>query len=385
MNASAKPWRKIALCVTVDWFALSHFKPLIGLLCRICDDVIVVTQDTGRAGEIIALGARVVDLNYHRSSMNPAREAASIAKLQRIFRKEQPDAVHMIAMKPVLLAGLACRLAKVPCTITHMTGLGHIAIADTRKTRLISKIVLKHISAMMRSRCSWLLAENPDDLTFIKSGGARPDGRVTIVGGAGVDEIAFPAQPFPCNAVPLVAYAGRMIRSKGLDVLIGAHDLLRQRGIPLKIELYGRLDHDNPEGVSESEITNWTGREGVTWHGHTDDVREVWQQADISVLPARSREGMPRALLEAAASARPLIVTDVPGCRQFVRHEVEGLIVPPEDTTALAEALARLASDPSLRQRMGRAARQRVIDGFTETHVVKQIAAAYANLANTTC
>jgi glycosyltransferase involved in cell wall biosynthesis len=196
-----------------------------------------------------------------------------------------------------------------------------------------------------------------------------------------VDPQAFAALPPPGNDVPIAAFVGRMIRPKGIDVLMQAHDTLRQRGTALRLELYGAADADNPEAITADVLTAWCAQHEARWLGHVTDVQEVWRHADIFVLPARSREGMPRALLEAAACARPLVVTDVPGCRHFVRDGVEGFIVPPEDAEALANALVRLARDPELRLRMGEAARLRLLHGFTEAHVKESLRAAYASMS----
>jgi glycosyltransferase involved in cell wall biosynthesis len=143
------------------------------------------------------------------------------------------------------------------------------------------------------------------------------------------------------------------------------------------LELYGRSDEGNPDAVPAEAIAQWCAASGARWQGHVDDVRQVWKSADFYVLAARGGEGLPRALLEAAACARPLIVTDVPGCRHFVRHGLEGLLVKPDDVGGLADALARLAHDPELRQRMGAAARLRLLHGFTEAHVMQALRAAY--------
>jgi glycosyltransferase involved in cell wall biosynthesis len=148
--------------------------------------------------------------------------------------------------------------------------------------------------------------------------------------------------------------------------------------VPIRLELYGDADSDNAEAVALAELSAWCTQCDARWFGHVADVREVWRHADVFVLPARSREGMPRALLEAAASARALVVTDVPGCRHFVRDGVEGFVVPPEDPDALAAALERLAHDAGLRRRMGEAARLRLLQGFTEAHVKQSLRAAYA-------
>jgi glycosyltransferase involved in cell wall biosynthesis len=174
-----------------------------------------------------------------------------------------------------------------------------------------------------------------------------------------------------------------MIWWKGVDVLMAAHQLLSARGNPVQLSLYGDADPLTHRAISRETLLEWGSRPHVTWHGSTSDVRAVWRDHDIAVIPSRRREGLPRTLLEAAACGRPVIVTDVPGSRHFVRDGVEGLIVPPEDPAALADAIARLASDPALRQRMGTAARDRILSGFTETHVMNAVAQTYENLFRT--
>jgi glycosyltransferase involved in cell wall biosynthesis len=371
---------KVMILVTEDWFALSHFKPLISLCRRIAGDVVVVTRSSGRKNEIEALGARAMDFEYNRSSLNPAREARTAAELARLMRAEKPDVVHMIAMKPIVLGCMAVRMARVPHAVVHMTGLGFLAISQSWKTRVARRIAMGIIGGVVRRPSSWLFCENADDLAFLESGGARAGGRVTILGGAGVDLDAFPAHPPPGNVPPVAAFVGRMILPKGVDTLMEAGRLLARRGVAVRIELYGHSDEGNPEAIPEATLEQW-GREGLgQWLGPTSDVASVWKRADISVLPARSREGMPRALLEAAASARPLVVTDVPGCRHFVRHDVEGLVVPPGDARALSEALERLTRDPALRARLGAAARARFLEGFTTEHVVADLEDAYRKM-----
>lgn len=375
-----KAYAKIVLCVTEDWFALSHFQPLIGLLVRLAREVVVVTRYSGREGEIEALGARTINLDYRRSAMSPPQELATVRRLTRVLKDERPDAVHLIAMKPAVLGSLATAAAGVPRTVVHVTGIGYLADRDTLKTRLVRRAALFLVARRLKSPRTWLLVENPDDLALLKENGVDPDGRATILGGAGIDPAAFPALPPPGNDPPVAAYVGRLIRSKGLDVAVAARDLLAERGLPLALDFYGSIDADNPESVSRDEVDAWTRRPDVVWHGTTRDIPAVWRRSDIAILPARGREGMPRALLEAAASARPLVVTDVPGCRHLVRNGVDGFVVRPEDPEALAAALAKLARDADLRKRMGTAARERVLGAFTERHVVSAIEAAYRAL-----
>ena len=371
---------KVMLLVSVDWFALSHFKPLISVLREFAREVVVVTQDTGRACEIEALGARVINQDYARATMNPRQEAANVSRLISILRAEKPQVLHMVAMKPIVLGCLASHFCSVPALVVHMTGIGHLAISTALKTRLVRWISFQNIAGAMIKKRSWLLTENPDDLAFMIDNGVRPGERVTILGGAGVDPAEFAELPQPKNKSLVVASVGRMIHSKGLDVLVKAYDMLKERGVPLEVKLYGRLDPGNPESLLKSEIDAFTKREGVTWFGHVNDIHTVWRETDVAVLCARSREGMPRALLEAASSGRPMIVTDVPGCRHFVRDGVEGFVVPPEDAGALADAIEAMAGDEKLRTSMGAAARQRVLDGFTQQHVMDALRDVYGRV-----
>lgn len=368
---------KVLVGCTEDWFTLSHFQPLLRRLKAIAREVVVVARSSGRMPEIEALGCRTIDLDYNRSSMNPMREAATVRRLAGILASERPEVVHLIAMKPIVLGGLATALRRPQHTVIHMTGLGFLAISDTAKARAAREAALAVIRSIMRRRGSWLLVENPEDLAFLESGGVRPERRVTMLGGAGIDPDAFAAQPSGVNPVPVAAYVARMIRPKGVDVLMAAAEILAARNVPLVIELHGDTDDGNPEAIPSAAIRAWADGDRRRYLGFTRDVAAIWRRADIFVLPARSREGMPRALLEAASSARAAIVTDVPGCRHFVKDGVEGLVVPPDDARALADALERLARDAGLRERLGAAARARVLAGYTEAHVQDGIERAY--------
>lgn len=371
---------KVLICVTEDWFALSHFQPLIKRLRQLFQDVVVVARSSGRMNELEALGARTIHFEYNRSSMNPVRETQTVRKLAAILDQEKPDVAHLVAMKPIVLGGLATSMAGTPHVVVHMTGLGFLAISDSLMARAAKTVALQIISRTIRQNSNWLLVENPEDLAFLQSGGVEPRNRVTMLGGAGIDPNAFPATPDPGNVPPRVAFVGRMIRSKGVGILIEASRILESRSVDIAIDLYGDTDDGNPDAIPISVLQSWQDGERNCFHGFTRDVANVWSRSDIFVLPALSREGMPRSLLEAAASGRPLVVSDVPGCRHFVRDGVEGLIVPPGDAAALAGALERLAGDPCLRSTFGLAARARVLAGYTETAVEQGIELAYRQM-----
>src|SRR5258708_32829987 len=245
---------KVVLCITEDWFVLSHFRPLIAVLREVAHAVVVVTRSSGRLAEIEELGVRVIDFDFRRSSSHPVREAQSAWALARILEAENADVVHLVAMKPVILGGLA--LERVPAThvVVHMTGLGLLGFGSDRLLRLYRAGALRLMASMLRKPSSYLLVENPDDLALLRADGVDPGPRFTILGGAGVDSEGFPALPQPRNDFPVAAFVGRMIRPKGIDVLMQACDRLKRRGILMRVELYGGTAAHNPEAVTAEEL-----------------------------------------------------------------------------------------------------------------------------------
>ena len=383
-----KPHRttKVMLCVTEDWFVLSHFQPIIRALVATFGDCVVVTTVAGRQAEIEALGARVIAFDFQRQSLDPIRQVAIVRGLMRLMRDEQPDVVQAIALKPIALAGLAfvapSRSAQRPKFIMHLTGVGFAGTSSAGRNLSLYGMTLRLITRLMQRNDTALFVENPDDAARVVGPNWAGHRNVTILGGAGVDPDQLPSQPIPKAVPPIAGFLGRMVWTKGVDVLVDAHALLMQRGVNIGLHLGGTPDAANPRAISQAQLEIWGQTPGILYLGRVNDVRTFWQQSSFAVVPSRGGEGLPRALLEAAAIGRALIVTDVPGCRYFVRDGAEGLIVPPNDATALAAAMERLATDPALCARMGAAARARLLDGFTAHDVAKATVSAYQRLLN---
>jgi glycosyltransferase involved in cell wall biosynthesis len=170
----------------------------------------------------------------------------------------------------------------------------------------------------------------------------------------------------------------RMIAAKGIEDAVTAVRRARALGAVVELDLYGSPDPSNPRACSEEELTTWSAEPGITWRGRTADVAEVWRTHHVAMLLTWYREGVPRALIEAAASGRAIVTTDAPGCRDLVRDHQEGLLVPLRDTEAAARALVELAANPELRKRLGQAAQKRFQDGYTEAAVRQAVRSAYA-------
>jgi glycosyltransferase involved in cell wall biosynthesis len=376
MERTGKPYGKILLAVTEDWFVLSHFKPLIRALRSCAAEVVVAARDNGRLKDVAALGVRTIDFDHARKSSDPRVVVATAKRLRALIDAEKPHAVHLIALKPIVLGAIALRQRPDLAVGVHLTGLGHLGVATSLKGRVLRGGVLTLLRSLLRRDRMRLFVENEDDLSQV---GASAAGKTVLLGGAGVDPAHFTALPHR-DGPPVAAYVGRLVRSKGVDVLIEAARHLRAARAPVQLRLYGGIDTENPDAYTRDEIETWQ-RDGLaSWGGHVQDVRDVWRDADIAIAPSRGGEGLPRAVLEAAASARALIVTDVPGNRRFVRDGIEGRVVAPGDAAALAHAIGDLAGDAARRRDMGEAARRRVLDGYTEADVEVAVATAYRAL-----
>ncbi|MGZ6254141.1 MAG: glycosyltransferase family 4 protein [Candidatus Binataceae bacterium] len=365
---------KLLYLVTEDWFFASHFLPMAREARAMGFEVVVATRVREQATRIAAEGFRVVPLEGERRSVGVVEVVRGFSRIVRIVRAERPDLVHCIALRMVALGGLAARFGGAKHLVLAPTGLGTLWSGDSAAQRVARAVLRFVIGKWLRGAQTRYLFENTDDAR--EFGLAGPE--VTIVPGAGVDPNDFPPSPEP-HAPPLkVAVVARMIAAKGIEDAVTAVRRARALGAAVELDLYGSPDPSNPRACSEDELTKWSAEPGITWHGRTTDVAEVWRTHHVAMLLTWYREGVPRALIEAAAAGRPIVTTDSPGCRDLVRDAREGMLVPLRDTEAAARALVQLAADPELRKRLGQAARKRFQDGYTETAVRQAVRTAYA-------
>jgi glycosyltransferase involved in cell wall biosynthesis len=371
VEGAARAWGKVLVVITEDWFALSHFIPLLSELRALAGTVVVAARPSGRFDELNAVGVETRAFDMQRGSLSLSQLRAARGELAHLVDAERPDAVHAVAMQPMVMTSLALAKAvhRPAAVILHLTGRGYLGYARSPLALLLRTLAHAALRRCTRRHNAWLVAENSDDIAEMVAARVAVIERTAILPGAGVDPARYPQLAAPGNPVPRVAYVGRMIRSKGVHVLIEAQRRLRARGVNLELALYGDADSGSREAIPKEQLEAWSQEPGITLHGHTDDVVGVWRATDIAVVPPLAGEGMPRAMLEAAACGRPLVVSDVPGCRQFVRPGIEGLLVPPGDAGALSDALATLAADRQLQLSAGAAARRKVVREFTETAV----------------
>jgi len=372
-----RPAPLLVYLVTEDWFFRSHFLPM-ARAARGAGFRVAVAGRLGPAAQALREeGFETLALDMGRGGLHPLGVLAAAGRVAALLRARRPAIVHMIALRPILI-GLVAGLAGPPARqVVALTGLGFLGAGGGRRAALVRSGLFRVVGRLARRRRCSFLFENPEDRAALEAfSGPLPEERVALLPGAGVDPERFaPSQepPAPIRA----ALVARMVWSKGIDIAVDAQRMLRARGIELELLLAGGPDPENPASLRDAALRVWSEEPGVTWAGRVEDVPALWRSAHIALLPSRGGEGLPKSLIEAAACGRPIVTTDVPGCRRLVRHEVEGLLVPPEDAAALAEALARLAADGTLRARLGAAARARALAEFTEAHVAAAVLALY--------
>jgi len=366
--------RRILYLVTEDWYFLSHRLPMARAAKEAGFEVHVATRIAREADAIRAEGFTLHGLSWRRGSTAPLGNAMAVLEIRRLLRRLRPAVLHNIALKPVLIGSAAAWRMPQVATVNNVAGLGSVYLGRSslaRGLRVGVSLALRRALGRDRSRA---VVQNPEDAAALRGLGMSPD-RIVVIAGSGVDTEHLTPLPEPEGSIT-VAYVGRMIEDKGLRTLMAAWRLLRQRGRRIDLVLAGEPDAENPRSVAAAELRQWTGEPGVEWLGHVRDVRDVWRRAHIAVLPSL-REGLPKCLLEAAACGRPLVATDVPGCREIARQDQTALLVPVDDPAALADALERLADDPGLRGRFGEAARGLVVERFSAERIGREAVALY--------
>jgi glycosyltransferase involved in cell wall biosynthesis len=244
--------------------------------------------------------------------------------------------------------------------------------------RLIRPAARWILASLLRTRGSLTIVQNPDDRALLMRS-HLPESRIRLIRGAGVDTAVFAPAPEPAGPV-CVVLAARMLWDKGVGEFVEAARLIRQAGVQARFALVGDPDPDNPASVPEATLRGWHGQDGVEWWGRRDDMPAVFQAAHIACLPSYYREGLPKVLLEAAACGRPLVATDAPGCREIVHNGDNGVLVPLRDAQALAQAIGTLIGDKTLRQAMGKRAREIVLKDFSSEQVVRETLGVYREL-----
>lgn len=360
-------------------FFISHRLSLAeAAVARGYDVHVAAPADPEAEERIRATGADFHPIPLNRSSRNPLNEAKLVRFLWQLVGQLTPSLMHCVGMKPVLYAGAVARVKRVPGVVHAITGLGFMFLRQDLKIKVARQLIKLLYGFALGYKNARAIFQNPDDLALFQQSGLVDPAAVDMIRGCGVDMTTFRprAKGIFVSDAPVVMFPARLIRDKGLGEFIEAVRLLRDDFPHVRFVLVGRTDAVNPTAYQEADIQAWIKEGLVEWWGFSEDMSETLRQADLVVLPSY-REGLPRGLIEAAATGLPVIATDVPGCREVVRPGKTGFLVPAYDGAAIARVMRQILSDLTTARLYGMAARKMAEEEFSVETFVTQSFATY--------
>lgn len=371
---------RLLIVVNCPSFFCTHRLPVARGAQAAGYDVHVATNDGPAVASIVAAGFVHHTLPITRSGRNPFIELFSFLSILWLIIRTKPKLVHLVTIKPVLYGGIAARLARVPSVVAAVSGLGFVFVSGGLRKKLARWLVLRMYKFALGKRNLRVIFQNPSDCEALVRAGAVDTRKVVMIRGSGVDLSAY--RPFSePEGCPLVVMAARLLWDKGVREFVEAARLLRERGVLARFALVGISDIGNPASVGVEQLTLWEAEGMVELWGFRSDIANVFAMAHLVTLPSFYGEGLPKVLIEAAACGRAIVTTDMPGCRDAIDPNVSGLLVPPRDSGALANAIQCLLENPSLRASMGRAGRELAEREFSIENVVATHLAVYQSLA----
>lgn len=357
---------KIVATVNAAWNLVNFRMGVLRALVERGDEVVAVTPEDPACRALLAnAGIRMVALPMDSAGISPARDLALLAGYRRVLARERPAAMLGYTIKPNVYGSLAARSLSIP-TLNNISGLG----TGFMRQGLLNRVV-RGLYRVGLARADTVFFQNADDQAqFVDLHLVRPE-QTALLPGSGIDLDRFaPAPPSPPERPLQFLLVARMLWDKGIGEYVEAARMVRAEHPQVRFGLLGGIGAQNRTAIPAATVEGWVAEGVVDYYPAVDDVREPMAQADVIVLPSY-REGTSRVLLEASALARPMITTDVPGCRDVVEDGVAGLLAKVRDAASLADAMRRMiALSPAQREAMGQAARARVERDYAEQRVI---------------
>jgi glycosyltransferase involved in cell wall biosynthesis len=379
--------QRIVLVSNTGWNILNFRMNLARALIERGYDVHAVGTPDGCDGAIREAGITWHDWGLTRRSVNPLSEFEAMRSLDTVYRKIKPDLVHHFTVKPVLYGTTVARLRKIPAVVNSVTGLPYFLLSQSKFgiRGAARDAALKWYSWALTGSDVCPMFQNPDDLDVMSAANFQVRRQAVSTRGSGVDLSRFRvvADELAAPAELVITFVGRLIKEKGIfEFVEAARTVLANVERPVRFVACGDVDPGNRSAVPAHIMSEWKSVPGLEFLGHVDDVGQVLERSHLVVLPSY-REGTPRALLEAAACGLPIIATDVPGCREVVVDRVNGLLVPAQDSAALAGSIMDLIGDWQRMRAFGRAGRLRVQSLFDERLVIDATLDVYSKMLGT--
>ena len=372
--------QKIVISINSSWNIFNFRAGLIRALIDHGYEVIAIAPCDEYSHRLKELGCKYVPLSMDSNGTHPGRDLLLLVRYFNLLRRLKPDAFLGYTVKPNVYGSLAAHVLGIP-VINNIAGLGSTFISNSYLTHIVRRL---YKQALRKSVCVFF--QNADDRAlFVQAGLAREE-TAALLPGSGINLKNYPAQgPASLSNRPFrFLLVGRMLKDKGVEEFVAAARIVRERFPQISFQLLGFVDPANANSIGMDRIEEWEQEGIVNYLGKTDDVRPFLAQADCVVLPSY-REGVPRSLLEAAAMARPIIATDVVGCRDAVDDAVNGLLCEVKEPSDLAEKMVQMFDmTPEQRLAMGAAGRRKMEIEFDEKIVSQKYLQVLHSIASVT-
>lgn len=372
---------KIVFFANTDWYLYNFRRSLISYCVNEGFEVVLISPAGPYVSRMQDIGFRWVELPLDRRGLNPFREIKTALSLVRIIRRERPDLIHNFTLKSVAYGSLAAKLTGISSIVNSIAGFGYIFSSKDSLAKIIRPLVVILLRWALRGASVRTILQNEDDLDQCLKLNLSPPDRLILIPGSGVDVEKYrPRKVDNKDGVITILFAARLLWDKGVGEYVNAAREVMKLHSNVRFLLAGTPDAGNPGSITDATLNEWREEGLVQVLGHVEDMADLMQRVDVVVLPTAYGEGVPRILVEAAACGLPIITTDTAGGRAIVVHGVNGLLVAPRSSTAVAASICTLLTDPKLRVDMGARGREFALRTFDERIVNGRTTSVYREL-----
>ncbi|MGK3126782.1 glycosyltransferase family 4 protein [Candidatus Pantoea formicae] len=366
---------RILYFVNTAWYFDLHWIDRVNKLVIEGHEVHLVTtfSDNRIKEKIEAKGIECWDLNIDRFSINLVSNAKLLIEFHKLIKKIKPDLIHTITIKPNIIGGFIARMNKVP-QIISIVGLGRVFLSDNYLKKLIG---LFYKAILFNNDNIQMIFEHAADKTAILNMSNISPGKLHVIDGAGIDVEQFPYYPEKCGTTTNILFASRLLKAKGLELLVESVRQLKNEGLPLELLVAGISDDEDPDKIPIDLIEEWSSRELIVWLGKRNDVDALLKNCNIMVLPTKYAEGIPRIILEACSIGRACVVGNMPGCQSVISDKINGMVLKKHSVDELKECLRFLVENPDVRKEFGIRSSQLIKDKFSKDIVINKTFQVY--------
>lgn len=369
--------KKLLFVVNVDWFFITHRLPLALAAKKKGYSVGIASQDSGEKENIVTNGLNFHQIPFSRSGTNIFRELFTLFEIYKLYRKESPDIVHHITIKPIVYGSLISILFPKLQIINAVTGRGYLS-SDVGYAKFLRIMIDSFSRIIFKRKNIKFIFQNAEDQSYYLDKGFIHKNQSFLIRGSGVNyDMYSPSEVEYDKKKTRVLLASRMIWDKGILEYVQAARILKRKYPEVKFILAGFIDIHNPNTVTKSELQKWHNEGIIEWIGFQSDMITLIRSVSIVVLPTYYPEGVPKILIEAASVGKPIITTNRPGCRDIVKDGVNGILIDAKNPNQLCDAIIELIEDKEKQINYGKAGREIVIKFFSEEFIIKQTLELY--------